>query len=699
MRKFLIGIAVVVVVLIGAAIAVPFLVPVEQYKGRIEAEVAKRTGREFRIQGPVSLSLLPTLAVELNQVSFAGPPGARTPEMARLGKLELELKPWPLLRGEVEIDKLVLREPRIALEVDAQGRPNWVLDHQTAQPAPAEPTSPPDAQQGGLPELRFGEVELVEGRISYFDARNGTSYEVNRVNVEVQAPNLDQPAEIKGKLVFRDRPVTIDSRIDQPRGLIETGASKLVAAVNGDLVSVRFDGALQNSQEGPGARGAFDLRAPALRDLATWTTGKDPGALPVQNASLTGTLEANAGRVAITGGTYKAGDTEATGTVGVGLKGPRPRIDAVLSLARLHLDQYLKQPGGTAPQPAAGQTQPAPSQTGPGQTAPAQPDPAPKPASDGWSTKPIDLSGLRAVDADVKLALAGLTVKGVDVGASDVAVTLNDGRLKAVMGETALFDGTVSGQVNADAAGAVPALGLDFRINGVQAEPVLTRFADFDRLAGTARAVASLKTTGASERAMVEALNGQGSVTFTNGALKGINLAAMVRNVGAAFQGQAVGNEPQQTDFAELGGTFTVQNGTVHNNDLRLLAPLLRLDGVGTVDLPPKTIDYRLQPRLAATIEGQGGKQDVSGLAVPVLVRGSLTSPSFAPDLAGMAEEALRNPDAVRQQIESLKGKKPDEAVKGLIEGLGGGSSGGSGQAPNQGSSNPAQQLRGLFGR
>jgi AsmA protein len=125
MRKFLIGIAVAVVVLIGAAIAVPFLVPVEQYKGRIEAEVTTRTGRAFHIEGPVSLSLLPTLAVELNQVSFAGPPGARTAEMARLGKLELELKPWPLLSGKVEIDKLVLREPHIALEVDAQGRPNW----------------------------------------------------------------------------------------------------------------------------------------------------------------------------------------------------------------------------------------------------------------------------------------------------------------------------------------------------------------------------------------------------------------------------------------------------------------------------------------------------------------------------------------------------------------------------------------------
>src|SRR4051812_29196517 len=188
MRKFLIGIAVVVVVLIGVAIAVPFLVPVEQYKGQIEAEVTKRTGRAFHIEGPASLSLLPTLAVELNDVSFAGPPGARAPEMARLGKLELELKSWPLLSGKVEIDKLVLREPRIALEVDAQGRPNWVLENKAAQ-APAEP-SPTPAEPGGLPELRFGEVELVDGKVSYFDVRSGVSYEVSRANVEVQAPDL-----------------------------------------------------------------------------------------------------------------------------------------------------------------------------------------------------------------------------------------------------------------------------------------------------------------------------------------------------------------------------------------------------------------------------------------------------------------------------------------------------------------------------
>jgi AsmA protein len=691
MRKFLIGLALVAVVLVAVVVAVPFLVPVEQYKGRIEAEVAARTGREFRIQGPMALSLLPTLAVELNDVAFAGPPGARTPEMARLGKLELELKPWPLISGEIQIDKLVLRDPRIALEVDAQGRPNWALNQPAPANAPAE-TPPnaapaPDGQQasgGGLPDLRFGEVQLINGQVSYFDARTQALQEVKNVDVTLRAPDLDQPADIKGRLVYRDRPVTVDTRVDQPRGLIETGASKLVATITGDLLTVKFDGALENGQAGPAARGALDLTAPALRDLATWATGNDPGELPVQSASVAGGLEASASRIALTSGTYKAGDVEATGNVGVALGGARPKIAGALSVGRVNLDHYLNQPGGAA-KPAA--VPPS-----------AQPTPAPAPAGStdgGWSTTPIDLSALRTVDADLKLALAGVIVKGVDVGASDVAIALDAGRLKAVMGETALFDGTVSGQVNADAASAVPALGLDLRINGVQAEPVLTRFADFNRLSGTARAVASLKTTGASQKAMVEGLNGQGSVTFTDGAINGINLAAMVRNATAAFQGQPVGNEPQKTDFAELGGNFTVRNGVVANDDLRLLAPLLRLEGKGTVSLPPKTIDYRIQPRLVGTIQGQGSDRDVAGISVPVLVRGSLENPTFAPDLAGLAEEALRDPEAIRRQIEGLKGANRDEAIKGVIEGL----TGGQNQTPGQGSSNPAQQLKSLFGR
>src|SRR5260221_13729220 len=114
----------------------------------------------------------------------------------------------------------------------------------------------------------------------------------------------------------------------------------------------------------------------------------------------------------------------------------------------------------------------------------------------------------------------------------------------------------------------------------------------------------------------------------------------MVRNFGTAFA-DAASNKPQQTDFAELGGTFTIANGIAHNDDLDLKSPLLRLSGAGTINLPQRTIDYRVTPKVVANLEGQGGTGDAGGIMVPIIVQGPLTAPSYKPDLAAMLQQHI----------------------------------------------------------
>ena len=58
-------------------------------------------------------------------MTLANPPGSKSPQMVRLKAVEVELKVWPLLSGTLEVDRFVLIEPQIDLEVDAQGQPNW----------------------------------------------------------------------------------------------------------------------------------------------------------------------------------------------------------------------------------------------------------------------------------------------------------------------------------------------------------------------------------------------------------------------------------------------------------------------------------------------------------------------------------------------------------------------------------------------
>src|SRR6201996_7555214 len=98
-KKLLVGLAIVVVLIIAAAVAVPFFIPLDTYKGKIVALVKSETGRDLRIDGPVHFSLLPSVALEANDVSLSNPAGATSANMVQLKTLDVELKLFPLLHG------------------------------------------------------------------------------------------------------------------------------------------------------------------------------------------------------------------------------------------------------------------------------------------------------------------------------------------------------------------------------------------------------------------------------------------------------------------------------------------------------------------------------------------------------------------------------------------------------------------------
>ena len=168
-----------------------------------------------------------------------------------------------------------------------------------------------------------------------------------------------------------------------------------------------------------------------------------------------------------------------------------------------------------------------------------------------------------------------------------------------------------------------------------------------------------MTSRGRSERELVQNLNGDGKLALKDGAIVGIDIAAMVRNAADAFLHPEAG-EPRKTDFAELGGTFKIRQGILTNDDMHLQAPVLRVDGRGQVDLPKRTIDYRIEPKAAKTLEGQGSKQQGAGLLVPVTIRGPWDAPKIAPDLSGVLESALKNPEAVKKQLDQLDDQAKD---------------------------------------
>jgi AsmA protein len=61
----------------------------------------------------------------------------------------------------------------------------------------------------------------------------------------------------------------------------------------------------------------------------------------------------------------------------------------------------------------------------------------------------------------------------------------------------------------------------------------------------------------------------------------------------------------------------------------------VRASGAGTVDLPQRSLDYTVRPKLVAKLSGQGGERDAAGIEIPVHITGPWEQPDVSPDIQG----------------------------------------------------------------
>jgi AsmA protein len=690
MSRFLSFIFVVVLLVVGVLFAAPNFIPVETYKPQIAALVKEQTGRDLTIDGDISLSFLPRLSVTVNDVTFANAEWAPTPNMATMDQLEVVLKVAPLLRGEIALDRFILLRPQIDLAFNRQGKANWVFDVPSAPAAaPEAATTNDDASPSPftpqVTDIQLGEISLINGRVRYSDARSGASYEATDINLDVSLPSLNDPLGMDGSLTWNGDIIKLSLDVADPRAFSEGNQSGVSLDLTAPKLVSTFNGSASVSPA-LAVNGTTSLKIPSVRDLAAWT------GQPLSPGGGLGPLDLG-GDIAVSGDTYSFTNAtlsfdgmNGTGNLTVDAGRSRPLLSGTLSLDRLNANTYLTADGAT------GDTTDGNGGSGAGSGA----------AASGWSNEPIDLSGLKAIDADLKLSVGEILFQDLTIGQSALGILLTSGKMTANLTELDLYEGAGTGSLVLDGSRNTPAVTAKFDLQGISAYPLLRDAAGFERIEGAGTVEIDVRTAGNSQKAMMSALGGSGSINFADGAIRGVNIAELMRNVfSAATTGWASGGT-KSTDFSELSGTFTIANGILSNSDLKMLSPLVRVTGKGTVSMPDQTLNYRVEPKLAATLEGQGGTQDSKGIEVPVLITGPWSNPSFTPDLASI----IANPEGIKDVIDSVK----EDGGRGLLQGiLGSGNTPASDGATSDGAAagteapaekpSPRDAIRGLFNR
>ena len=666
MRALLSFLAIVAVLLVGAVFLAPMLISADLVKREVEAAVQQATGRTLVIGGDVSISAWPSLAANIGEVTFSNAPGASTDQMAEMRELRAEIALLPLFSGEVQIAEFVLRDPVINLEVLPNGRPNWQFDPapDATGAGPAPDTGPGEGAGSGMGpgEVAIADLRIENGRISYADRTTGAAYTFSDVDVSVSLPGLDEELTVDGGLVWNGERVTLDAAVAQPRVLMEGGATAATLDVASSPITLSYSGTAVFG-DALSTDGSMSLDVPSVRGLAAWTGNPMTPGGGFGPLSLSGNVTSAGNRYSFTGAEVSLDGTNGTGEVTVITGGTRPKVTGTLAVDQIDTNVY----------------------TGQGDA--------------GWSTEEIDFSGLSAIDADLDLAAGEIIFGNIVTGASSLDLGLDNGRLVAALTRLDLYGGAGSGTLTLNGRTATPSLAANFDLSGLAIDPFLTAAAGFERLRGTGALNIDVTASGGSQAQMVNTLNGTGAIDFRNGAIKGINLAQIIRtaltNPISGWSSAAT----KDTDFSELTGTFRVANGILTNNDLNMLGPLLRLTGAGSTSIAAQTIDYRLNPKLVASLEGQGGSQ-TAGLDVPIRVTGTWSSPRFAPDLAAVIED----PAKALQNLEGLQKLQPKDVIRGLLgQEQAPADPGGSGEetqaAPAQEERKSEDVIRGLFGR
>lgn len=487
-----------------------------------------------------------------------------------------------------------------------------------------------------------GAVSIAEGRIAVpqlEDVVGRGAGVVAGLNATAQIEDVLQPLSLSGTAQWNGEAINFTTALTLS-DLLWGQAGAVTVDVKAQPANARFSGTI--SPDGA-ASGKVDITAASLSRALTWL-GQDTGA-SLGRFAFSGGVSAGSTALAVTDATIDLDDIHAKGSVSVVTTG-KPTITATLAVDTLDFGELT---GGSG--------------SGPASAGPAA----------------IDLSMLRLFDADIRFSANQLGYGAVKAGPATATLSVANGVAKLAVPQAGFYDGTVTANVTANGAGDVPTVELIAGMDGVQALPLLTAAAGFDRLEGRLKASVQVTGAGANTEAFARSLNGPVNVVFSDGAIRGIDVAGLVRNVQSLIGAGYTQDTEAKTEFTELSVVVNIANGIGRAEDIRLLGPFVRMSGQGSIDLTAQTIDMRLDPRVVGSLDGQGGAFDVSGLGMPIIVTGALSSPSIYPDISGI----LADPNRALQALSQLGGGVGELAsgASGAFGALGDSLGGGSGAA------------------
>jgi len=666
-KWLLIVVGALVALVIVALLVIPMFVDVQEYKPEIEKKVSEATGRPFTINGDLKLSLFPWVGLAFSDLHLGNAPGFQEKDLLFVKSFEVRVKLIPLISKHIQVERFILEGPRVVLEKNKKGLANWEGIGKQSDEAGAKPSKEKaemrETQPGealSIEGLAVGEFAVKKGSILWIDGVKGERKEISDVTLQMKDVSLDQPVQFTFSAKLDGHPLELKGKVgpvgkEPGKGataldLTVTTLKNLVVGIKGNIVDLstrqEFDLAIKVSPCSP-----RKIVSALGKDFPVKTA--DPKAL--NRVALQARVKGNPKRVSVLDGVFELDDSKVNFSVSA-KDFSKPAVAFDFQLDQIDLDRYLPPP--SEKKPAEKRKEPSP------------------PAAEKRKT---DYTPLRKLVLDGKIRVGALKAHGARIQDLYLKISGKKGLFRLDPLSLKLYQGDVSSKGTFDVRGDTPKSNMALQAKGIQVNPLLKDVLGKDFLEGTTQATLNIALAGDEGKRIKRTLTGKGDFLFNDGAIKGIDLAGMVRNAAAAFGLAEKGKEKPRTDFSALHAPFTITKGLVDTQKTTLVSPIIRVLVKGKADLVKETMNFRVEPKFVGTLKGQGDTGQRTGITVPVLVTGSFSSPKFRPDLEGLLKKKLEMGIPESSELNKmLKGEgskegeaKPlEEKGKGLLKGL-----------------------------
>ncbi len=697
MRRIAIYAGIPLGILILTGIAVWTFANPNRHRAFIQSQLEDQLGRKVTL-GEMSLGLFP-FRFQVKNAAIAEDPSMEQQEpFIQADELDIRISLSSLLRGDVQLDSVELRRPRVELVRNKEGAWNF-----STLGRKGEAGSPDSGSSGesAPPEFVLEQLAVVDGQLGITDlqsARPRAGYDhINLTLLHFAAGkpfSFDLAVRIQGegsqeiRLNGEAGPVSVSSPADTPfRGtlsLTQVGIEGLMKFLDSEVIT-KARGNLSGQGEILNQPGELKTNGKIQLDGAQ-VNGLDIG-YPI---ALDYDLSASAvGIVTINKAAMQLGSTPLafTGTLNTGVT--PPSMDVGIKLGGVAITELarLASAFGLAFAPGA-------SVTGRLSADMRARGSAAKPE---W-TGTIGGRELRISGQGIALPVE---VKAMDLLLTPRAIQSNE--FTATSGKTAV----IARFSLLEYASNSPSVDLALKSPGatlpdIQSITKAYGITGLDQLSGEGSLNFDLNAKGAlqslSTAAAVRNLNGTINVDFSPLRIAGFDTAHELGKLGGFVSAIA---QQSETEIVRMAGRILVKNGVAQTDDLRMQLGIGSLSTSGTADLESEALNLKLSAVFSKEFTDKIGStrtgtfmnaaltNSAGELVLPAIVTGTFHQPRFSPDLKAAAELQKQ------KYLPSLK--DPAAAVGTIIETLTGKGKAATGQ-PEGEKPSAIQRLLGVFG-